>query len=398
MHANTVFILFSGMVIFIFTDFIMKIVAKSPKISIDLNNKNNLVQEISVDRLKNFIIISFSMIITYVYYSETKKMVLSSGYAYGTNMTSYVRAILVGNLSTSYHISSIITQLYKIVVASSYIYLYMFINNCIALKNIGRALLKYFVYLFVPIIAVVGNMLIQGGRLTAIRFIIASFIYAFLIESSEKGRMKQTNIITFIKLVCLVLLVGILFYLSTRILGRGLNYALIEYVTNYFGGGIVLFDRYMQENRVGSSVFGEETFYEIIDFLRKLKLIHYDGIERLEFQYLGNGINNVYTGYRRLIEDFNITGMIALHSFMCLFYSYVYYIRVRPNIISKTSKMKGWILAYAYVFFCIVVHPFDTYFFQLISLNNIVIIFFIWIIWKFMFNLKICGKKIIIKK
>jgi oligosaccharide repeat unit polymerase len=144
-------------------------------------------------------------------------------------------------------------------------------------------------------------------------------------HNGRKKKVRISTIISFIVIACVVLY-G--FYLVKNLVGRDSDDTVVDYITHYAGGAVPALDLYFKNPPQASDIFGKESFYSIINGLRKLGMtdtpyyfIHH------EFRVSnGVGIGNVYTALRDYHYDFGIVGLFALHIIFslifCFFYEY----------------------------------------------------------------------------
>ena len=117
-----------------------------------------------------------------------------------------------------------------------------------------------------------------------------------------------------------------LFYILKNFVGRSSDKTIVEYLTSYLGGGIPCFDLFIKDPPVKSNVFGQETFYSLIEGLKRRGIINAPAVSfHKEFRTSNNvGIGNVYTALRDYYYDFGVLGMFIMHSIFSVFFSYLY--------------------------------------------------------------------------
>lgn len=373
-HFNTWVVYAGGLLLSFIIEAIVKIILEKRKENVNSIEEIGIVA-IRYNRLVAAIITLFSIVIFYVYLKEVIRVAYSAGFNGTGTFIAYSRRVILHNLvSEEDRISPVITQSYKILVASSYVFVFVLINNIKAKEVLVK---DYIILLFNPLLSCVGSILINGGRLRILKLLTFAVIVYYLIDCKEKGEYRRIEIRNIIRLLILAVLLLFFFKWVTVILGRGIEYSFLEYISGYYGGGIELFNKFIQNNAIKRNLFGEETFYHVYDFLRKLHLINFDGETALEYNLLGTFRDNVYTAYRRPYVDFGIIGMFLLHSITCLYFcvNHYKYIREYPY-----NGMDRKVLLYAYVYFALIFYTFDNFFYMLISLNEIVTIILCFII------------------
>ncbi len=97
-------------------------------------------------------------------------------------------------------------------------------------------------------------------------------------------------------------------------------------VSVYTGMSIPSLDVWLNKAKDIPTVFGEETMYGVTSVLRKLNIIQYlrETVRHLEFVDFGDATGNVYTCFRRYINDFGYVGMLLVQTAVGSFYSVFY--------------------------------------------------------------------------
>lgn len=267
-----------------------------------------------------------------------------------------------------------ISQGIKYSKALIYIYSFIEIHNVILMKH---KKLKYKVSFFyiISLILFFIQTIISGGRSELILLIIAIIAFIFTIDnyySNKNGTLLGKN---FIKIAFIVLIVLYLFSFTRTLVGRTSEDNFIDYVSRYFGGSIQLFDMYLDNPIPKSNIWGKETFFGINKFLNQIGIIEADYTLHLEFRS-SNGVElgNVYTSFRRMIQDFGISGLIILNFIFGFIISCYYNYIKRVKSINKVSLK--------YIFYFMILHsvvltPFSDFFFStILSINYLNIIIY----------------------
>ena len=159
----------------------------------------------------------------------------------------------------------------------------------------------------------------------------------------------------------------VLFFVAAAGIGRDTaSKGLVDYITLYGGGSIKNLDSYLKdENPPKPVVRGGETFPSLLKDLRKFGLIDFkDFTNHLEFRHAKNGTTgNVYTTYRRWINDFGYVGMAILQGGMALFFAVAY------NVLRMFRGVKRmWydllMILYAYLAYTLWTHSIDGLFYN----------------------------------
>lgn len=213
-------------------------------------------------------------------------------------------------------------------------------NNVLSVNDMGsfgvRQLIKLsFVIGLILIAILINNILVEGFKAKHIMIIIAivpSVILTF-ISSTRIGLLKY---VTFgltvfnvsyhrlygwkktirpkyiIEIICLIALVLAAFSGLRKVIGRGLRFSPLYYISIYAGGSIPSFDFQIQKGGRINDIWGRETFRSIIQLLKRFGIDTGTPAASEFYNYNGNFIGNVYTGICRYYNDFGVLGVIVL--------------------------------------------------------------------------------------
>ena len=225
--------------------------------------------------------------------------------AYGTDLTEK----LPGWVSQLQNLTSVIG------------YLFIFNMLCCSKKiSSGRKAIN----VLIIALSVLASMM-TGGRFGTLCMVLGGLAMFWVLYYRHHGG-ASVRMSTVLKVFGIVVLVLFAFYFVKDYVGRDSDADLIEYLTHYMGGSIVGFDMYLNNPPAPSEIFGKETFYSLINGLRKFGLIDvpYYLIHH-EFRVSnGTGIGNIYTALRDYHYDFDFFGMFVLHAVFCFVMSSIY--------------------------------------------------------------------------
>ena len=208
---------------------------------------------------------------------------------------------------------------------------------------------------------------------------IAIVAYIFTINnyySNKNGTLLGKNLI---KIAIIMLIVLYLFSFTRTLVGRTSKDNFIDYISRYFGGSIQLFDMYLENPTPKSNIWGKETFFGINKFLSQIGVINANYTLHLEFRS-SNGVSlgNVYTSFRRMIQDFGVSGLIILNFLFGIIMTCYY------NFIKNSKSIDK--ISLKYIFYFMILHsvvltPFSDFFFStILSINYLNIAFYMIII------------------
>lgn len=225
---------------------------------------------------------------------------------------------------------SVINQIKKIFFATGYMFLVIFIRNCVIKPNLKNDKLLLFNCLCCFFLIMTG-----GGRGSLVAYLLSGvviyFIYSQIFYGTGKIFFTVKN--TFFLFASFVIS-STVFYCGLWLTGRENGdfniLELIHHVSFYLGGSIPLFDNFLETYNIDSDVnFGKETFYAVIQQFRKIGLIDVPPYSiHLEFRpnvYDGN----VYTAFRSYINDFGYIGILIFPIICSIVSSCLYYSAIR---------------------------------------------------------------------
>ncbi len=295
--------------------------------------------------------------------------ILEIAESFGT-FSSFSQALTLYKDHASYKVEAklpqYVTLMLKPVIACAYVLAFYFqkamLRDGMKLK---QKLVRYWYYLLPPVLYV-AQRLLESNRGAIIDYVIAIMVMYFILWNRKYSWKKQVAGRTLLRIAGIAVAGLIIFYYSAALIGRINTKGIWDYITYYCGGSIECFNRYLGNRPKPSSIFGEETFYHLIVNLDSLGITHFN-LQQLEsghfmFQYHNDiMIGNIYTAYRRWMQDFGVLGTVLLQSIMAAFFSGFYYlIRVR----AEQGKMTDLaVIVYSYLAYCIVLHPIDSYFY-----------------------------------
>lgn len=324
-----------------------------------------------------YMIILFNICVCLMYFRQIMSIVGGNL----TNISSYFlayRRIGISNLKyqDGEMVSGIITQLMKVVIATGYVSSYVFLNNWIS--DIKKTKIQI-LHLIIIIISIIPSIM-TGGRTGILRMISAMLIYYYILWHQKNGWTRNLSW-KYIRIGIIGILIGCpAFYYSLVLLGRTTNRQFVDYISDYVGSSIVLFDEYVK-NPIECKSFGEETLFGIKKLLNFLGLGDASQAYNLEFRNVGIGSSNVYTFFRRPLHDFGLFGMYIFVSLIAFFFAWIYFKHIKYK---KKERSELWVLAYGYLYYWIVSSSIVQYSVNYISVGAGLIIMIIIILFRFM--------------
>lgn len=350
-------------------------------------NKNQYLLKIS--KPLSYLIIAFSFFSLLLYMREAIRLAHGSASIFGGSIFFRINQFAKRSLELGLEdgIGGIYVQLGKLVMSFAYIYLYKAINN-IANGEKFKDNIDSFILLVMYIVLI----LFQGTRSPFINLFIFGFLASYV--KYMQLRCWRSRRISGWKYLRTAIYIGIIaipafFILGEYILGRRTGNALWQYVSEYIAGGIHHFDQYVKDPIQANEHFGEETLVYLYQGLYKLGLTDFTRTAYLEYRWTNSFIHgNIYTFFRRPLQDFGILGMYIFTVLIYFIFSSFYYKKVRN--IQPTLKNDARIFMIIYIYNPLVYVPMESSgFSNLVSLGNLALYFFLYIAFRTVFSLKI---------
>lgn len=332
---------------------------------------------IHIELWKIVLFVIIDVTVLYLYKKGIYNLVETSNYSGDNiqwayrNMTSY---------EGSESLSGFVRILIKVIDASTYIFTFVFINNVIVYKE----KVKRNILLLVPMAIFCWKTLLGGGRQDLLKLLAFCFVVLYIQNHAKVGWSKNISMkyILYGVLIIVVALPG--FYYALNLAGRSTTRSLFVSVSTYVGGSIKQFDQYVNNPVEKSPFWGNECFTPILNMLGKYGIIDYHSTIHLEFRKLGETIGNVYTFFRRPLQDFGIIGMylftITISSFFSVFY--LWKIKYEPNNLKTNLNT----IIYSYLLYWIVLSSIEQYSMTIISVQTLLTLISI----NFMFRFLVC--------
>lgn len=207
--------------------------------------------------------------------------------------------------------------------AAAYVFLYTFIYNKLINKISGR---KDW-YLLLPCIPYLINMILSTGRTQLIYFCVFILVVYGMIFFQEKGiSIKSTIEIMIFGMIVLFSFFSV--FAIIQILREKSSKNLLDIISFYTGMSIPSLDDFLVKGRPESFLIGNNTLFPIYDILRKFGVNLPKLYAPYDFISFNGTKGNVYTAFRRYIEDYTLWGnyiiLFILGTLSSFFYNYIY--------------------------------------------------------------------------
>lgn len=363
---KTAFIVISGITVFFIVELIISFLLRGRNRKI-VNKYKMKKKELIIGKNKLYLLCLFNLFIMVATYLEVKRIASIGGYNTGSLINDYKLISSYSNsLSIEERMNPILSQLTKVTMVSAYICALVITNNVIAC---GKKLKEEILYI-VPILLWLPVSILKGGRLDLIQFVVAEVVFIYVIGQIHSGWNINHSIKSFWKILKFMPLFFICFYILKLIMGTGSEINLWDYIFVYIGAPLINLEAYIGNPLSKSPIWGKETFYRIYNAMWQLGITEYHFTSHLEFRTLGeNYKSNLYTVFRRLIQDFDIFGMYILVAFFSFIYNLFYYIKIK---VIKSTDNYTILLYYAILFYPIVLFAVECYVTSIITFGLII--------------------------
>lgn len=343
LHSNTFWVIVLGNLTFLITAIVIHIYSKNNnkknKIIEKEPNKNFNIEYINI-HINKILFVTIVMIIFSLIYIKT---VQNMAHSYG-NTNDYSKMMSNFRTNTSYgddELPSWIKRYNRLMMACTYVLLYIFINNIIYDRKNKKNYL-----LLIPILIYCITSLFGAERTSVLCYFIFALVLVYIILNKKYNFISKINKKYIIRGIACITLFFTFFTLSKGFVGRTDDMNGLYYISFYAGGPIELLDLYLQDP-IYPKEFGEEIFRGFREILAKFGLCTQSGIIHAEFRTSANGVpvGNVYTAYRKYIHDFGYESIFIFQLVEAIFFS-IWYEKIKKKKLKR--RIDKSLLFYAY--------------------------------------------------
>lgn len=328
------------------------------------------IQPLHMDKGGYYVLLFFTLIILVFDFVATYKLSLLGDS--GTMLMSARHAIVGEDIRKG----AILTRLLGLNKAAAYISIYLIMYNRIICKAKNNK--KYFIFILIFL----GDSILSTGRNAFLRIISYTLILFFVFYLKEH-KLSWNTVFRLGRYGCIGLLAFFgIFTAVGHLSGKGIYNTPIEIISYYMGASINLLNQYIVDpGQSTSNFFGEHTLYGIYNILRIIGFDIPQMVQPLEFRYIPHYEPNIYTAFRRYIQDFGFLGLCLIMLFLGLFYT-------RLRIRAANDKTNGW----RTIFFAVSIYPIveiaieERFFMDYITVTTFINIFWMFILYKIVTN------------
>ena len=363
--TNSMILLSTGMLCFLVVEVFWVYVHNHTNITFNNNRQDSqgyyYHESLSVQKWKLVLLILFCVVAIFLQYREEIRVASTLGYSKGKGniITYYRNAAIIFADSPEQQINGVVRQLLKIVNVSGYVCLYIFVNNVLVNREKASKNLRL---LFIVLLALVRAVL-AASRLDILKYVVFAAISYYILKKQNTLWTWKLDMKTFRKVFLGILVFIAVFYFGAGMFGRttqaGKTFS--QYITWYLGGSIECFDIYLKHPVSKSNVWGKETFAGLQSFLWRLGIVNSDTGGRTNLEFVNSGIlrANVYTFFRRPLQDFGLFGMYLFTAIISMAFSLMYYFIIKKPYHGKNIN-DVWIMFYGYLYIWVVIAFLDN--------------------------------------
>lgn len=378
--SKTILLICLGIICCYIGELLVYILTKNSKSII--KNDNN-IKPINIDNYK-LIIFIFLQLITLILYYHGVKTIAGSSESFSIMMSKYKDAIYM-NTSIEGNVNILVKQFAKVSYIGTMMFVFIFLNNSIS-KNKVKNNIKY----LIPSIIFMGQAIISSSRSLILQIAVAGITYYYILYQMQGNWSKKIDYKAIRKIIIFVFIILVSFWSIKQVVGRLThNKSFIEYIAYYFSGGMAFFQKYI-ENPFGNfeNIIGAETFPGILGFLSKF-IPNLNVVGNLEFRHSGSIHGNTYTAFRSYYHDFGILGIIFLEIIFAIVYS-VWINKIKAITISRKKNYQRSIIIFGCFAYPLVYEPIAAQLYRtVLSVNGLTYLLIIYVIYWFLFKLKI---------
>jgi len=218
-----------------------------------------------------------------------------------------------------------------------------------------------------PIIIYFFQTIVSTGRIDFLRLSIY-VIFIFLIISKIKSGWRKNNNIKIFKIgISGLILISILFYILGNFTGKTSSYSFIDTISIYIGSPIITFDYFLNGHMPSHELFGQETLYNVYNFLRNFNSEIPVYSMPLEFYNLNGFDTNIYTALRRYISDYSYVNTFIIVFFIGFIY------KIGLQYVKKSNNFFVLIIYSMYFFPVVEFASEERFLINILSINTVYI-------------------------
>lgn len=280
-----------------------------------------------------------------------------------------------------YHLPFVIGQFRHICEASGYIWAYYLASSIVYKNKKNRSLL------LVNFVLSMISPMILGQRLGSVRMVCAFAFMIYVIYGSKVGWKFRVKGSTVIKTIIIIAIIPLAFYYSLDLMGRSTERTLMEYLGIYLSGELKIFDTFVRKGEFGRAFLESQTISTIIRYIAKwFNISNLGQKDYYPFLYVaGISIGNASTIFYNYYLDGGYLGVIIYTGIL----AFISQLSFRRAISNDNGHVKISLIAYCYIFFCLIFAFFDDFFFKQVVSPIFAFYIVYWMLIRWFIKLKI---------
>ncbi|MBT2731068.1 O-antigen polymerase [Carnobacterium sp. ISL-102] len=333
LSGKTFFVIIAGIIVLSFGEIFARFFYQEKTKKSNFEKKSKEIEIIIPSkRGTNFIIIYMFLILGW-YFIHIRSTVASVGMFEQTLFGAY--------RSTEEDLNIILQMALTINLPIVYYYLlsvieqFMF-QNILNKKNI------------LPIIIFFVTSALSSGRMDILYLLISIVTISYIVYQNKTTWKLNFSIKMFNKIIFAILMFFAIFYLLGFLTGKSNENSFYYTISLYVGSSIAALDYFLNSFEYNTNNFGNETLIGINNLLELIGInVNFANERILDFVHLGNmpSRTNIYTSYRRVINDYGYIGMLVYQFLVGFFYS-IFYQKIKKK---RWKNQKFGILLYVYL-------------------------------------------------
>lgn len=368
LSGNTFFVIMVGTIAISLGEMSARSICKRQNISKQTMKISKLKKVINPsNKATNFIILY--MIVSLIwYFLSIRSSVLTSGLNNLTFLGAY--------RASDSEINSILKLCLIINLSIAYYYLLAFIDNLINFRVKKK---KY----ILPVVIHLISSALSSGRMELLYTFVTIIALSYIVYYEKHGWKLKFNFKIIRKMIlAMTLSIGIFFILG-YFTGKSNTHSFYYIISLYIGSPVAALDYFLTSFDYNLSNFGNETLIGVNNLLEMVGIeLRVANTRILPFVHLGNmpSRTNIYTSFRRVINDYNYFGMIIYQFLIGVSYSSIYQKIKMNRYKNKHFAFLIYVYLFRYLFFQFVD---ERILMNIFSLTTMVQIAIFWILLRY---------------
>lgn len=369
---ETSFIIISGLYLVFFVEWLVSSMSKRfcKKNQCRQQGESILQRERRIPQYYQMLACLIQLVTLMLLWSEVKR--IGGNWSETRNLYRLLNKYRIFTINGIDRVNFITSQFMKVSTVLGYCSAFWGIDRWVRYGKHG-ALKEYLLFIGSALLLVV-QFLLNSTRGPIINYVVFGIVVFYVKYQQRYSWRIEANKRTIRIIIQMAVLLFIVFSASRFLIGRDVSETPIDNLARYFSGSLQLFDLYIKNPVSGSGYWGEETFTGIIQSFYRWGAQNVETFisVALEHRSLGDYTGNVYTIFRRPLQDFGYVGMYIFVGIVALIFSYVYYFKIKYR--ESTDKRDLELFYYAYFYHWIISSVVECYSFNLATSTLVMVV------------------------